>query len=774
MGEVDVIKAFEKAMREAGLTPVFRRGEGIEFGLNAMSAPHRFHVEGDASGTRNGWYVLFGDGVPAGEFGSWKTGAVYTWCSRDVKELTPAEREAHTKRIEAARKERERAQREREGRAAKEANLIWNDADELGGASHPYLQRKGVSDHGLRVTAWPVRNRDGEVFRHIENALLVPIMDVRGRITSLQAIFPEADPAFGRDKDFLPGGKKRGCFYMIGTPPAGGGVVCLAEGYATAATIHRATGWCAIVCWDAYNLPAVAEVLRAEMPKASFVIAADNDRWTLKPVENPGLTYAKRAAAEVGARVVVPEFSDLEGNPTDFNDLAARQGIEAVQAQVLPPVVKTTDSVPAPVPKAPAGYVSPIDYNTVDKYTPFPDIDGRGKPLPTATNFAEMVNRIDTVVRYNVIAKDIEILIPRAVNTIDNQKNAALSELHNAAVQFRMPTTNFEGNLVAVADANPYNPVATWIESKPWDGRSRLEEFYGTVIAKTDSTLPNGGSLKELLMRRWLISAVAAAFSRDGVVARGVLTFVSKQNLGKTYWAKRLAPRELGVIADGLILNPSDKDSVMACVSKWIVELGEVDATFRKSDIAQLKAFISKDRDALRRPYARAESSFGRRTVFFASVNGENFLRDETGNTRWWTIHVEALNNSHTIDMQQLWAEVLALYRAGESWHLTPEELETLNDHNEEYEAINPVHDMVDKCFDWTAPKTLWTNQMRATDIILASGFEKPTKNEVNEAAAYVVKKYGVERRKVGKNRLTAWFMPPKAFGSSSREDAMW
>lgn len=767
--ERDIIDDFEKAMREHGLTPIFRSGEGIEIGQAVGNKPHRFHVDGDSRGTRNGWYVLFTDGIPAGEFGSWKTGAAHTWCGGDSSTMTPEEKAEVDRRIAEARKEREQAQKEREGEAAKTANLLWNAAEPVDGDNHPYLRRKGVRSHGLRVAPWPVRNSAGEVFRHIDDTLIVPIYDDKGKICSLQGIFPAVDPAFGRDKDFLVGGRKRGCFYMIGRPPAPGGTVAFVEGYATGETIHQATGWCVIVCWDAYNVPHVADVMREAMLQNVFVFCADNDQWTKKPVDNPGITYAKRAAADVGGRVAWPEFADLEGNPTDFNDLARREGIEAVQARIMPPML------PVPAEDDDASDLAPGQggYNDIgaiagfDNFTPFPEFDGKGNPLPTSVNLAELCRRVGARVRYDVIKKDIEILMPRLVTSVDNAREASYTALYNFLPRVRMPVGGFDGNLVALADANQYNPVATWIQSRAWDGVSRLQEFFDTVTAKNDTKLADGSSLKEILMRRWLLSAVAAAYEPGGVVARGVLTFVSKQNLGKTYWAKRLAPPELEVIADGIILNPADKDSVMSVVSKWIVELGEVDATFRKADIAALKGFISKQRDSLRRPYARTESNFARRTVFFASVNDEQFLHDPTGNTRWWTIHAVALNNQHTIDMQQVWAEVHSLYAAGESWHLTRDELDALNNHNRQHEAISPIHDIVDGGFDWETPRSLWRNPMRATEIVMAAGIEKPSKKEVNEAAAYVTAQYGVEKTRIGPTKVGAWMMPPRARSAS-------
>ena len=757
---VDIIAAFERAMREAGIVPVFTRD-----GIIADGKLIRFHVEGDKKGTRNGWCVLFGDGIPAGEFGSWKTGETHTWCAKEAGKITPDEQHAIRARIAEARAIREREQKQREGDAAKTANLLWLEGRPVLDDAHPYLQRKGVRSHGLRLVDWPVRNTKGETFRTIADTLVIPIMDVKGKIVSLQGVFPATDAAFGRDKDFLVGGRKRGCFYIIGKPREGV-PVAICEGYATGETIHQATGWCVVIAWDAYNLPHVAKELREAMPTASFVIAADNDQFTHKPVENPGVTYARQAAAAIGARVVCPEFASIDGEPTDFNDLASREGIETVQAQVLPPppsVVPNPEATKS-VALAPSagGYIVPARLMDFDTFTPFPEVDGKGKPLPTALNLAELCRRIGVVVRYNTIKKDVEILVPGLVTTIDNGKEVSTNEVYNCLHRVRMGVGGFESNLCSLAEANQYNPVASWIGSKAWDGKSRLQAFFDTVTAKTETMLPDGRKLKEVLMRKWLISAVAAAYEREGVVARGVLTFVSKQNLGKTRWAKQLAPRDLGVIADGEVLNPSDKDSVMKIVSKWIVELGEVDATFRKSDIAALKAFISKDSDSLRRPYARTESKYARRTVFFASVNDEQFLHDPTGNTRWWTIHAVALGEPGKLDMQQVWAEVKSLYDAGESWHLDGVELDALNGHNREHEAINPVHEMIDREFDWDSPRTLWTHPMRATEVALAARIDKPTQKQVNEAAAYVVSRYGVETKKVGKERNKAWMMPAR------------
>lgn len=758
----DIVPAFLQAMHAHGIVPDAR-------GRDALAADGtlvRFHVEGDRRGTRNGWAVLFGDDLPAGEFGSWRTGSRHTWCAKAPLTLTAAEQRAIRQRQEVARKDRERQQREREDVAAKAANVLWNRALPAD-ANHPYLLRKGVGAHGLRVTAWPVRNSDGLVFRHIDNTLLVPVMNAAGRIVSLQAIFPRTDPALGRDKDFLAGGRKQGCFHVIGKPRPDH-PIAIAEGYATAESIHQATGWCVVIAWDAGNLAAVARAWRTNLPDATFVICADNDQWTRQPVDNPGVSQATHAAASIDARVVWPEFATLHGDddhPTDFNDLHLRQGLDAVRAQLLPAPAAALDETPDRdhrMSTADAGYLVPGNLSAFDTFTPFPDSSARGRPLPTARNLAELCRRTGVTVRYNVIRKDLEILVPGLHTTVDNAKEVAAGEVMDCMHRAGMATASFETNLCQVAEANPYNPVASWITSRPWDGQPRLQAFFDTVQEAQPTRMADGRILKEVLMRRWLISGVAAAFEPDGVVARGVLTFVSKQNLGKTRWARQLAPPELQLIADGVVLDPANKDSVKQVISKWIVELGEVDATFRRTDIAALKSFISRSHDELRRPYARTESRYARRTILFASVNDERFLRDATGNTRWWTVHAVALGEPARIDMQQVWAEAHALYCSGETWHLSGEELDALNATNSEHEPISPIAELIDRHFDWSTPAEHWNAAYRATEIAIVVGIDKPNRRDVNEAAAYVVKRHGVRTKVVGKERAKVWLMPPR------------
>lgn len=300
---------------------------------------HRVHVDGDRHKVKNGWYVLHADGRPSGAFGCnrrYGNNVKFTWVAeKSAKPMTPTERRAFRDEMNRKRREREAAEQAKREAASAEATRIWETAREA--ADHPYLTRKGIRAHGLRIGTWEkISTETGEIRLISKLALLVPIRDAKKQIHSLQAIFPNDKNPLGRDKDYLSGGEKRGMFYSIGKPIEHNGrlVILICEGYATGASLHECTGHAVIVAFDAGNLMEVAKIIRARFADAVIVMAADNDRWTLKPIENPGVTRARDAAAAIDGLVAVPDFADLDSNPTDFNDLQKLEGPEAVAGAI--------------------------------------------------------------------------------------------------------------------------------------------------------------------------------------------------------------------------------------------------------------------------------------------------------------------------------------------------------------------------------------------------------------------------------------------------------
>lgn len=368
-----------------------------------------------------------------------------------------------------------------------------------------------------------------------------------------------------------------------------------------------------------------------------------------------------------------------------------------------------------------------------DIHSPLPDAKDNGKPLATIENLAEICRRLGVTIRYNVIAKEDEIIIPGQTFSVDNAANASLAWLTSWCARFGLPTDKLGGYVIYLADNNPHNPVAEWVKSTPWDGVRRLKSLCDTI--KTDGD----NAMKETLIRRWMVSAIAAAFEPDGVSAHGVLVVQGPQYLGKTKWFKSLVPAELGVVQDGMSLRPDDRDSVKQVCGFWLVELGELDATFRKSDIAALKSFLTRKRDVLRRAYAAKDSHYPRRTVFFGSVNPREFLSDPTGNRRYWTISATEIDHDHGIDMQQAWAEAYELYRTGESWYLTTDEMMALNGSNEEFTHIDPIDQRLQTRLDWDEPRTLW-RWTTVTDLLIEIGVDRPTRADLTQGGTYLAK----------------------------------
>ena len=222
-------------------------------------------------------------------------------------------------RMARERTERQHAEQVRQQaaheRAAVEAAALWQQASVTGAS--PYLIRKNVQPFGVRFTP------DGRV--------LVPLRDVAGKLWNLQTICP-SKPDSGPEKSFLKGSKKSGLFHILGDV-AGPAVICVAEGFATAATIFEATGHVTVCAFDAGNLAPVCKALHQAHPAALIVACGDDDLQTFKRTGgNPGRAKAEAAARSVRGLAVFPE--NLPDGASDFNDAHATHGLDAVRATI--------------------------------------------------------------------------------------------------------------------------------------------------------------------------------------------------------------------------------------------------------------------------------------------------------------------------------------------------------------------------------------------------------------------------------------------------------
>ena len=264
----------------------------------------RFHVDGDRKGKKNGYYLFYEDGTPNGFVGTWKEGVAdrRKWrAGAAVERLDRSE-------IDRRRDERRRVMGAEKKAGAEKAKALWESAAKINGASHPYLDRKGIAPHGARIAAGRV---------------VVPVIDAEDEIISAQTIAADGE------KRFQPGSSMAGGYFRIGKEADGLLIFC--EGYSTGATVHQATGCTVIICFNGDNMVAVARWAGHRWAGRSMVVAGDDDRHLVEVGKaNKGRDCAEAAARILGCGTVFPDMQGAEGS--DFNDQAAQFGIESVAA----------------------------------------------------------------------------------------------------------------------------------------------------------------------------------------------------------------------------------------------------------------------------------------------------------------------------------------------------------------------------------------------------------------------------------------------------------
>jgi len=261
---------------------------------------HRFHIDGDNPAKRNGWLVVKICAYPFAFFGSWRTGQKHSWQLKQPS--TAAEKKAAREMQDQLRKQYEAERQKKHSQAAETARLLIERA-EPADYLHPYLVSKKIQPHGIL---------------QLEGVLLVPLHQGT-EVVSLQAIYQDGS------KRFLTGGQTRGCYFVLNEKPQLVRKLIVCEGVATGCTLRESYPDTTVVCaFSAHNLSRVARVMKKSFNSAEITIACDNDFET---VGNPGLTKGRQAAAAVSARLIYPDFSDVAGTGTDFNDYRNAGGV---------------------------------------------------------------------------------------------------------------------------------------------------------------------------------------------------------------------------------------------------------------------------------------------------------------------------------------------------------------------------------------------------------------------------------------------------------------
>jgi putative DNA primase/helicase len=379
--------------------------------------------------------------------------------------------------------------------------------------------------------------------------------------------------------------------------------------------------------------------------------------------------------------------------------------------------------------------------------------NAKGKKLVRMHNTQIILNSLVIDVYYDVIKKGTFMKSPNeiyngAINDYAITKILDYAASHN----YIIGRASLIDHINAIARDNSINHVAAFFEEArlKWDGVSRIEEVFKTLPIRTAKWYALTG------FKKWCIQAVRLANNTDGMMNQEfVLVLQGGQNAGKTTWFESLfEPMGREYFKEGLELKPDNKDIVLECIRHFIVELGELDATM-KHEQAQLKAFITRKRDEVRKPYDRLPESTPRQTILCATVNEEQFLKDKTGNRRYVIIKLqddELIERLHNIDLIQFWGEIATLAHNGEEHKLNPEERKHQTIENNDFELMSDAEIRIETAFDWNADKKHW-RKVSTANICETLGL--PSKSKI---VGQTLKKKGCEYHD---ERPRAWTVPP-------------
>jgi len=336
----------------------------------------------------------------------------------------------------------------------------------------------------------------------------------------------------------------------------------------------------------------------------------------------------------------------------------------------------------------------------------FPDVfeneeTGLIRPKATVNNLEVLCDAYGISLSYDVILKKQEIIFPTEKSLLDDtsdlKNESGLQTIRSLLSLNNIPLVAADF-LVVLMDRHSVNPLKEWITRREWDGTDRLQDLCDSVAVEDDNI-----EYRDRIIRLWLVQCVAAidgAYETERKDAipkyENVLVFRSDQGTKKTSWWRSLFSDDYKkYIKDGAHLEVSDKDSVLNAISCAICELGEIDATFRKSDQSRLKAFLSKTEDTIRLPFGRVACNFKRRTSYCATVNDDQFLIDTTGSRRFYPLNVLFTNPMHGVNMQQLWAQVWQQYKAGAQWWPDEALEEMLIPKRERHQEVDETEDVI-------------------------------------------------------------------------------
>lgn len=244
-------------------------------------------------------------------------------------------------------------------------------------------------------------------------------------------------------------------------------------------------------------------------------------------------------------------------------------------------------------------------------------------------------------------------------------------------------TTSIAETVALIAKERQWHPLRNRLLSLKWDERTRLCGWLRDYLNATDDP-----HYLAAVGTAWMVGAIARVM-QPGAQVDHVLVLAGPQGAGKTQTARILALEPEYFL--GNLPDLRNKDAALVLPGRWIVELAELSAV-RRAEVEATKSFITQREDTYRPPYGRRSVSIPRQCVFLGTTNEACFLRDPTGNRRWWPVSVGEVDlELLQRDVEQLWAEAIRLYHSGQPWHLTGADLKLAEEAQAERVVLTEV-----------------------------------------------------------------------------------
>ena len=249
-----------------------------------------------------------------------------------------------------------------------------------------------------------------------------------------------------------------------------------------------------------------------------------------------------------------------------------------------------------------------------------------------------------------------------------------------------------------------FHPVRDYLNGLEWDGIERLDTLLIDYMGAEDTVYTRA------VTRKTLTAAVKRIYE-PGCKMDYVLTLAGRQGLKKTSFFRNLVP-DPSWFSDSLDTFQG-KEAYEALQGSWILELAELSAA-KRSDVERTKQFITKQDDKYRKAYAEKQGRYRRQCIFVATTNSADFLRDMTGNRRWWIVPAAGKGIKDAVEdlpeeRDQLFAEAKYRYEQGETLYL-PDEIEGMaNEMQEEYTYRSVKYDQIAEFLELELPEG-WTD----------------------------------------------------------------